>query len=108
MNIFSVSQDGRVVRLLPNAYMKQDRIPSRQNFIFPDEALRNAGFKLRVHVPKNLSKAYETIIIIGTKEKADFLSAKEKDATLSDLMGELSLVEQSSWADAVIGYEVRK
>lgn len=108
MNIFSVSQDGRVVRLLPNQYMKQDRIPSRQNFIFPDEALRNAGFKLRVHVPKNLSRAYETIIIIGTKEKADFLSAKEKDATLSDLMGELSLVEQSSWADAVIGYEVRK
>jgi hypothetical protein len=24
------------------------------------------------------------------------------------LMGELSLVEQSSWADAVIGYEVRR
>jgi len=108
MNIFSVSQDGRVVRLLPNQYMKQDRIPSRQNFIFPDEALRNAGFKLRVHAPKNLSRAYETIIIIGTKEKADFLSAKEKDATLSDLMSELSLVEQSSWADAVVGYEVRR
>jgi hypothetical protein len=108
MNIFSVSQDGGVVRLLPNPYLKQDRIPSRQDFIFPDEALRNAGFKLRVYVPKNLSKAYETIIVIGTKEKADFLSGKGKESTLSDLMGELSLVEQSSWADAVIGYEVRR
>lgn len=108
MNIFSVSQDGRVVRLLPNAYMKQDSVPSRQDFIFPDDALRNAGFKLRVHTPKNASRAYETIVVIATKEKADFLSAKKKDATLSDLMGELSLMEQSSWADAVIGYEVRR
>lgn len=108
MNIFSVSQDGMVVRLLPNSYMKQDPISSLRDFIFPDDALRSAGFKLRVHVPKNLSRAYETIIVIGTKEKADFLSAKEKDATLSDLMGELSLLEQSCWTDAVIGYEVRR
>jgi len=108
MNIFSVSQDGRITRLLPNAYMKQDRIPSRQEFIFPDEALRDAGFRLRVHTPKNTSRAYETIIVIATKEKADFLSGKEKDATLSDLMGELSRLDQASWADAVAGYEVRR
>ena len=31
-----------------------------------------------------------------------------REPTLSDLMGELSLLEQSSWADAVIGYEVRR
>jgi len=108
MNIFSVSQEGRVVRLLPNPYVKQEKIPSRKEFIFPDEALRSAGFKLRVHVPENLSRAYETIIVIATKEKVDFLSRNKKDASLSDLMGELSLMEQSSWADAVIGYEVRR
>lgn len=108
MNIFSVSQDGRVVRLLPNPYVKQERILSRQEFTFPGDALRGAGFKLRVHVPDNLSRAYETIIVIATKEKADFLQGKKKDAALSDLMRELSLMEQSSWADAVIGYEVRR
>ncbi|MFB3925001.1 MAG: DUF4384 domain-containing protein [Syntrophales bacterium] len=108
MNVFSVSQDGRVIRLLPNSYVKQNKIPSGQDFIFPDETLRSSGFKLRVHIPKNLSRAYETIIVIATKEKADFLSGKKKDAALSDLMGELSLMEQSSWADAVIGYEVRR
>lgn len=108
MNIFSVSQDGRVARLLPNSYLKQETVPSRQVFLFPDEALRNAGFKLRVHAPKNLSRAYETIVVIATKEKTDFLSGKDGAATLSDLMNELSLVEPSSWADAVIGYEVRR
>jgi len=108
MNIFSVSQDGRVVRLLPNPFVKQNAIPSRKEFIFPDDALRNAGFKLRVHAPANLSRAYETIIVIATKEKTDFLPGKKKDATLSDLMGELSRMDQSSWTDTVIGYEVRR
>lgn len=108
MNIFSVSQDGRVARLLPNLYIEQKQIPSRQEFIFPDEALRKAGFKLRVHTPKSLSRAYETIVVIATKDKRSFLSGKENEATLSELMNELAQVEQSSWADAVIGYEVRR
>jgi len=108
MNIFSVSQDGRVTRLLPNPYMEQKTIPSSRDFIFPNDALRKAGFKLRVHTPKNLSRAYETIVVIATKEIKVFLSGENKDATLSDLMHDLSQVEQSSWADAVIGYEVRR
>ncbi len=108
INIFSVSQDGRVVQLLPNPYVQLEKLSSGQDFIFPDEAMRAAGFKLRVHTPKNLSRAYETIVIIATKEKKEFLSGRSLDVTLSDLMGELSLLEQSSWADAVIGYEVRR
>lgn len=108
MNIFSVSQDGRVTRLLPNPYMESKTIPSRRDFIFPDEPLRDAGFKLRVHTPKNISRAYETIVVIATKDKRVFLSGKEKEATLSDLMQDLSQVEQSFWTDAVIGYEVRR
>jgi len=108
INIFSVSQDGRVVPLLPNPYVKLEKLSNGQDFIFPDEAMRASGFKLRVHAPKNLSRAYETIVIIATKEKKEFLSSKSGNATLSDLMGELSLLEQSFWADAVIGYEVRR
>ena len=108
INVFSVSQDGRVVLLLPNPYVKLETVSGGQDFIFPDEAMRAAGFKLRVHTPKNLSRAYETIVIIATKERKDFLSAKTQDVTLSDLMRELSLLEQPFWADAVIGYEVRR
>jgi hypothetical protein len=108
INVFSVSQDGRVVLLLPNPYVKLKKVSDGQDFIFPDESMRSSGFKLRVHPPKNLSRAYETIMIIATKESKDFLSSKDRDATLSDLMGELSLLDQSSWADATIGYEVRR
>ncbi len=108
INVFSVSQDGRVVQLLPNPYVQLEKISSGQDLIFPDEAMRAAGFKLRVHTPKNLSKAYETIMIIATKEKKEFLSAESENATLSDLMRELSLLEPSFWVDAVIGYEVRR
>jgi hypothetical protein len=108
MNVFSVSQDGGIVLLLPNPYVKLKKVSDNQDFIFPDEAMRGSGFKLRVHTPKNISRAYETILIIATKEKKDFLSAKSREATITDLMGELSLLEQSSWADATIGYEVRR
>ena len=108
INIFSVSQDGGVIRLLPNPFFEPKQVPSNQDFIFPDDALRKAGFRLRVHTPKNLSRAYETIVIIATKDKRVFLSGKEEDATLSDLMQSLSQLEQSSWADAVVGYEVRR
>lgn len=108
MNLFSVDQDGRIVCLLPNPYSKHERISSGQDFIFPDETLRAMGFRLRVHAPKHLSRAYETIVAIATREKRDFLSGRENESTLSDLMRELSQLDQSSWADAVIGYEVRK
>ncbi|PKN18638.1 MAG: hypothetical protein CVU71_14260 [Deltaproteobacteria bacterium HGW-Deltaproteobacteria-6] len=108
INVFSVSQDGRIALLLPNPYVKLKQVSGGQDFIFPDESMRSSGFKLRVHTPKNLTRAYETIVIIATKEQKDFLSSKDRDATLSDLMGELSLLEQSSWADATIGYEVRR
>ncbi len=80
MNVFSVSQNGRVVQLLPNPYVKLKTAAAGQDFVFPDEVMRNAGFKLRVHTPKNLSRAYETIVIIATKERKDFLSAKSRDA----------------------------
>lgn len=108
VNIFSVSQDGRVVLLLPNPYVKPEKVSGGRDFIFPDEAMRASGFKLRVHTPKNLSRAYETIVIIATKEEKKFLSAKSGTATLSDLMRELSSLEQPLWTDAVIGYEVRR
>jgi len=107
LHIFSVSQDGHVNRLLPNAYVPCKQISAREEVMFPDDALRTTGFKLRVHVPSGLSRAYETIIVIATKERVDLLAGK-REAVLSDLMGELSCIEQSSWTDAVIGYEVRR
>jgi hypothetical protein len=109
LNIFSVSQDGRITKLFPNRYVKHERISAGRDFIFPDDAQRQIGLRLRVHPPKNLSRAFETILIVATKEKMSFLSSKDQDeSTITDLMYELSELEQSLWTDKTIGYEVRK
>jgi hypothetical protein len=62
-----------------------------------------------VWTPKNKSRAIETVLIIATKEKTDFLSDKKaEDVTITDLMKELSEIEPSLWAEEAVGYEVRK
>ncbi|MDO9529695.1 MAG: DUF4384 domain-containing protein [Syntrophales bacterium] len=109
LNIFSVSQDGRITKLLPNRYFKNDRASTDRDFIFPDDIQRVTGLKLRVHSPKSLSSALETILIVATKEKVELLSnSKQAENTITDLMYELSELDQSLWVDKTIGYEVRR
>jgi hypothetical protein len=109
LNIFSVSQDGRITKLLPNKYFKNNRASADRDFVFPDDVQRTTGLKLRVHSPKNLSSALETILIVATKEKVDLLSnSKQAENTITDLMYELSGIDQSLWAEKTIGYEVRR
>ncbi|MBC8199737.1 MAG: DUF4384 domain-containing protein [Desulfobacterales bacterium] len=109
LNVFSVSQDGRITKLLPNKYFKHDKASADRDFIFPDDAQRQIGLKLKVHPPKNLSSAFETILIVATKEKVDLLSnSKQAENTITDLMYELSEFDQSLWTDKIIGYEIRR
>lgn len=109
LNIFSVSQDGRITKLFPNRYVKHERVSTGRDFVFPDDAQRKIGLKLRVHPPKNLLRAFETILIVAIKDKMTFLSDKNQDeSTITDLMYELSELDQSLWTDKTIGYEVRR
>lgn len=109
VNIFSVSQDGMISKLFPNDYFKGEVVNADKAFIFPDDTQRGLGVKLRVTTPQKLSKAVESILIIATKEKVDFLSDEDiEDPTITDLMKELSELDASLWAEKTAGYEVRK
>lgn len=109
IHLFSISQDGMVSKLYPNEYFKGNRISSESDFVFPDEKQRSMGLKLRVRTPKNLSRVVETILIVATKEKNDFLSNKKADeSTITDLMMELSETDASLWTEQAVGYEIRK
>ncbi len=109
VHIFNISQDGMVTKLYPNEYFKAEVISPEADFIFPDEKQRGLGLKLKVRTPKNLSRVIETMLIVATKEKADFLSDKKTvEVTITDLMKELSEMDVLLWTEKIVGYEVRK
>lgn len=109
LNVFSVDQYGNITKLFPNEYVKSEPVPARKAFVFPDDSLRARGLKIRVETPKKLSKATETVLIVATKEKGHFLEDHLIDnPTITDLMKELSELDQSQWAEKSIGYEVRR
>jgi hypothetical protein len=48
-------------------------------------------------------------MIIAAKEEGRFLSDTSiQNPTISDLMKELSEIDQSSWDEETVGYEVRR
>ncbi|MBI5058018.1 MAG: DUF4384 domain-containing protein [Nitrospirae bacterium] len=108
INIFSVGQDGSVSKLYPNQHVKVEVLPARQEFIFPDDTYRLIGLRFRVNTPKKLSRSVESVLIIASKEKVDFLSGDIQQPMITDLMKELSEIDPSSWTEKTIGYEVRK
>ncbi|MDI6744905.1 MAG: DUF4384 domain-containing protein [Thermodesulfovibrionales bacterium] len=109
IHIFNISQDGLVTKLYPNDYFKSEVIPANSLFTFPDEKQRTLGLKMKVRVPKNLSRAVETILIAATKEYIDFISEKKSgEVTITDLMKELSEMDVLLLAEKTVGYEVRK
>jgi len=109
IHIFSVGQDGRIIRLFPHEYFKGELVKEGQIFIFPEEKQRMLGVAFRVRAPKNLNKAVESVLIIATKIKEDFLSGEKiENPTITDLMAELAEIDPSLWTEKTIGYEVRK
>ncbi|MHB8846522.1 MAG: DUF4384 domain-containing protein [Nitrospirota bacterium] len=71
-SLFSVDQSGAVSKLYPNEYLKEERVPAGKEIIFPDEACRQGGVKLKVRTPRGRKKAVESVLIIATKEKQPF------------------------------------
>lgn len=109
VSIFSIDQYGNVSKLFPNQHFSKNSIPADEEFIFPDDIQRNMGVKLRVRTPEKLNKAVESVMVIATKEKVDFLADHADELpTVSDLMREISEVEPSMWSEKTLGYEVRK
>ena len=63
-----------VTKLYPNRYFKSEPVSPDNECVFPDERQRMLSLKLKARTPKNLSRVVETILIVATKEKIDFLS----------------------------------
>ncbi|RJR15920.1 MAG: DUF4384 domain-containing protein [Nitrospiraceae bacterium] len=109
INIFSVSQDGMVSQLYPNKFFKSEQLAADKTMIFPDDAQRALGLRLRVRTPKKLSSALESVLVVASKEMIELHPADGmNELMLTDVLKSLSGIDPSLWADMTVGYEVRK
>lgn len=107
IHIFSVSQDGKVSKIFPNEHSPNEKLPAGNELVVPDDSLRNRGIRLQVKTPEKLTQADETIFLVATKEKYNFLVGKTAGLiTFEDLMQELSELDPSEWTERTVGYMV--
>lgn len=109
MHVFSISQDGRIYKIFPNDFSPNEKLPAGEELVVPDESLRNRGVRLRVKVPLKAAQALESVLLLATKSKQNFLLGKiPEETTITDLMQELSELDPSEWTEKTLGYEVRR
>lgn len=109
LHIFSVDQYGGISRLFPNSYVNYERVAAGKELLFPDQAQRKNGLKLKVRTPKKVPKAVESVLVIATKKPVNFLTEHSiENPTITDLMRELSVLDPSQWVESTAGYEVRE
>ena len=118
-HIFNIGQDDTVTVLLPNRFTSSNAVQAQQELVFPDESQRTMGIRLRVFPPQGERKAMEKIKVIATTKQIDLMKGKVregvyqvyagKDAALvTELLKELSLLDEAEWAEMTVPYEVRK
>ena len=83
-------------------------IKKGEEVIFPNEAQRGLGLRLRVKTPAGLRKAVESLVVITTKGGDEEFLQDVKSPNLIDLWQELSQIDSSAWTDEMVGYEVRR
>ena len=119
IHIFNVGQDDTVTVLFPNRFTQNNFVDAQKELVFPDEAQRTIGILLRVFPPAGANKALEKIKLIATTRKIDLLKGKIREgvyqvypgkdsALVIDLLKELSVLDESEWAETTVPYEVRK
>ena len=119
IHIFNVDQDNAVTVLFPNKFRRDNYVIGMKEFIFPDDDLREMGVRLRVVPPAGATKALEKIKLIATKKNLELPQGKFNEASfqtyqghdtglVTDLMKELTELEDTEWAEETISYEVLK
>jgi hypothetical protein len=117
IHIFNVEQDNAVTVLFPNKFRRDNFLNGKKELIFPDDELRDTGVRLRVIPPPGTSKALEKIKLIATKKNLNLPRGKFNDASfqtyqghdtglLTDLMKELTKLDDTEWAEVTVSYEV--
>ncbi|MBI4401096.1 MAG: DUF4384 domain-containing protein [Nitrospirae bacterium] len=119
LHLLSLAQDGTVTVLLPNRVAPRNRILGGQEFVFPNESLREMGIRMQVALPKGADRSVERIKVIATREKIElvkkggtlddvFHTYTSTEGGLQDVLKKLAGLEKKDWSETTLSYEVRK
>ncbi|MFC1549438.1 DUF4384 domain-containing protein [Nitrospirota bacterium] len=108
VSIFGVDQAGSVSQLFPNKYSPDSLLDAEEEFVFPDDKLRERGLKLRAKTLAGKRKTNESIMIIATTKKVSFLEDAGDGPLVTDLMSELAALDNDVWAQITRGYIILK
>lgn len=118
LHVFSVTQDGSVTLLLPNKFMERNQILPDEEIVFPSEALRALGVRLRVSLPKGAKSAREYIKVIATRRPVNLVGDDPSGDTfrtyrgsengmIQDVIKRLGQLGDEDWTETTLPYEVR-
>ena len=121
--IFNVGEDSAVTLLYPNGYEAGNLLRAHAPFIFPSDALRTQGVRLRARLPAGRARSTETLKVLALKEPLPNLDGRvvlaswppsstlpfqSWSGTSTDLMVLLrtALSTTTDWSDLTLPFEV--
>lgn len=117
--ILNVGQDDRVTVLFPNKYAHDNFLAAQRELVFPDEFQRKMGIRLRTVLPPGEGKSIEWVKVLAITQRLGlnkaqqsteaFFSKADKDPfVVTDLMKRLALLEDATWTEMTVPYEIRR
>ena len=118
VSIFTILEDEKIVRLIPNQLKPDNSLKANETFFFPDKNDKGKGIRLRVHTPEGKDSVRETIYVLGLKQPVDLNAGKFQEgiygtyngqtAFMNELIKEIICIPLSERAEQLMPYQIIK
>ena len=117
--ILNVKQDDTVSMLFPNQHARDNFLTAQREVVFPNETQRQMGIRLRVSLPPGAGKSIEKVKVVVTSKRLEwsgnehshnalFADVAEDRFMVTDLMKRLADLDDSTWSETTIPYEIHR
>ena len=117
VSVFTLMEDGKVLRLLPNRFRSTLFLKAGENFVFPSEKDKKNGVKLVVHLPDN-NAGNEALYVLALNRPFSYNADRFQEgiygvydgntAFMNDLVREIIGIPLKDRAEKLIQYQIKK
>lgn len=114
--VFVVLEDGKVLRLVPNRFKKDNFVKANETFSFPDDIDKSMGIRLKTHGSKDKDVVNEAIYIVAFKQPFKLGADRFREAIygiynghtafMKDLVKEIVRIPLSNRAEKLLPYRI--
>lgn len=118
VSVFTIFEDEKVLRLLPNRFKKDIFIKANQTYSFPDKDDIQKKIKLKVHLSKGKNVSTETIYVLALKQPFHYNAGEFREgifglydgqtAFMNELIKEVVNIPLSERAEKIMPYQIKK